>query len=31
MRMLRARKMLSAAAHDRYRQFMQRDDLEFLD
>lgn len=31
MRALRARKMLSADAHDRYRQFMQLEDLEFLD
>lgn len=31
MRVLRARKMLSANAHDRYRQFMQLEDLEFLD
>lgn len=30
MRVLRARGMLSGAAHDRYRQFMQREDVEFL-
>lgn len=30
MRVLRARKMLSADAHDRYRQFMQREDLEVI-
>lgn len=31
MRVLRAREMLSADAHDRYRQFMQLEDREFLD
>ena len=31
MRVLRARKMLSADAHDRYRQFMQAEDLQFVD
>jgi hypothetical protein len=31
MRVLRARKMLSADAHARYRHFMQAEDLEFLD
>lgn len=31
MRVLRARRMLSADAHDRYRAFMQAEDLEFLD
>jgi len=31
MRVLRARKMLSVDAHDRYRQFMQAEDLLFVD
>jgi hypothetical protein len=31
MRVLRARKMLSADAHDRYRQFMQAEGLQFVD
>lgn len=31
MRVLRARKMLSADAHARYRHFIQAEDLEFLD
>lgn len=30
MRVLRARRMLSADANDRYRAFMQAEDLEFL-
>jgi hypothetical protein len=31
MRVLKARRMLSADAHERYREFMQAEDLEFLE